>query len=77
VFTIPDPWLAAAAIGAIGMRVAEWWNDDLGYRIDDVAATYAVFALRMLTDGQTAHAGPVNSWPGDWRSSSGFDCRRP
>ncbi len=54
VFTIADPWLAAAAIGAIGTRVAEWWNDDLGYRIDDVAATYALFALRMLTDGQTA-----------------------
>jgi AcrR family transcriptional regulator len=57
VFTIPDPWLATAAIGAIGMRVAEWWNDDLGYRIDDVAATYALFALRMLTDGQTAQTG--------------------
>ena len=57
VFTIPDPWLATAAIAAIGMRVAEWWNDDLGYRIDDVAATYALFALRMLTDDQAAQTG--------------------
>jgi AcrR family transcriptional regulator len=51
VFAVSDHWLATVAVSAMGMRVAEWWNADLGYRIEDVAATYALFALRLLTDG--------------------------
>lgn len=51
VFTVPDTWLVVAAIGAIGIRVAEWWRDDLGYRVEHVATTYAQYALRMLTPG--------------------------
>jgi len=32
----------------MGLRVAEWWNDDGPYSIDDVAAAYRLFALRLL-----------------------------
>lgn len=48
VFSVPDPWLATAAIVAMGLRVAEWWSDDNGYSVDEVAASYKMFALRLL-----------------------------
>lgn len=48
VFEAPDRWLAVASIGAMGLRVAEWWDDFPGYEVDDVAETYATFALRLL-----------------------------
>jgi hypothetical protein len=41
--------LAVAAIGAMGMRVAEWWSPDLEMSIDHVADTYAGFAVKLLT----------------------------
>lgn len=50
VFSVPDPWLATAAIGAMGLRVAEWWSDDVPYSIEDVAAAYRLFALRLLRE---------------------------
>lgn len=43
-----DPTLAVAAIGAMGIRVAEWWSVDAGYQVDEVADTYADFAVRLL-----------------------------
>lgn len=43
-----DPMLAVAAIGAMGIRVAEWWHPGVEVEIDDVAETYAQFAVRML-----------------------------
>jgi AcrR family transcriptional regulator len=48
VFTVPDPWLATAAIAGMGVRVAEWWSDDLPYRVEQVAWMYSEFALRLL-----------------------------
>jgi AcrR family transcriptional regulator len=53
-FTVADPWLATAAIAAMGIRVAEWWRDDLDYSVEEVAATYGQYALRILTDPATA-----------------------
>lgn len=47
-FHAPDPMLAVAAIGAMGMRVAEWWHPDVGVSIDDLADTYAGFAIKLL-----------------------------
>lgn len=44
-----DPVLAVAAIGAMGMRVADWWNPALGLPIDELAETYAGFALRIVS----------------------------
>ena len=49
VFHVEDQWLGFAAIGSMGLRVAEWWSDDLGYDIEQVATTYAQFAVRLLT----------------------------
>lgn len=49
VFAPVDPLLAVAAIGAMGIRVAEWWHPGLDVSADDVAEAYAGFALRLLT----------------------------
>jgi AcrR family transcriptional regulator len=43
-----DPLLAVAAIGAMGIRVAEWWNPALGISVDDLADQYATLARNML-----------------------------
>ncbi|MBV8194386.1 MAG: TetR family transcriptional regulator [Candidatus Dormibacteraeota bacterium] len=50
-FRIHDGYLAAAAIGAMGIRVAEWYTPATGYTVDEVAESYAAFALRLLGDG--------------------------
>jgi len=50
VFNVPDPWLAAAAIGAMGIRVAEWWSDEVPYSVEEVARAYRLFALRLLKE---------------------------
>ena len=50
VFTVADPWLATAAIGAMGIRVAEWWSEDLSYTVEEVASTYGRYALSILTE---------------------------
>ncbi|MFN2582728.1 MAG: TetR/AcrR family transcriptional regulator [Candidatus Dormibacteria bacterium] len=55
-FTVPDAYLAAAAIGAIGIRVAEWYTPDAGYTVDEIADAYALFALRMLGDADAIAA---------------------
>jgi AcrR family transcriptional regulator len=47
-FRVDDTWLAVAALGAMGIRVADWWRDDLDYDVDDVARMYAEFAVRLL-----------------------------
>ena len=39
----------SAAIGAMGIRVAEWWRPDVGVSIEEVAETYATFAVRMVS----------------------------
>jgi len=48
-FTPVDPMLAVAAIGAMGIRVAEWWSPDSGSTIDEVEQTYATFACKLLS----------------------------
>jgi AcrR family transcriptional regulator len=49
VFSSADPMLAVAAIGAMGIRVAEWWSPDVGVGVEEVADTYAGFAVKLLT----------------------------
>ena len=47
-FDCPDPWLAMAAIGAIGIRVASWYDaDESPYAVEQVCDRYAEFALRI------------------------------
>lgn len=48
VFAPGDPWLATAAIGGMGIRVASWYRPGNGYEIDDVCREYALFALRLV-----------------------------
>jgi len=47
-FASNDPMLVVAAIGAMGIRVAEWWRSDIGIDVDDVAETYADFARKLV-----------------------------
>jgi AcrR family transcriptional regulator len=46
-FTCRDPWLAMAAIGAMGIRVAAWFRPGDPYSVDDVCAEYGEIALRI------------------------------
>jgi AcrR family transcriptional regulator len=48
-FAPVDPMLAVAAIGAMGIRVAEWWTPEVGVSVEDVEETYAAFARKLLT----------------------------
>jgi AcrR family transcriptional regulator len=48
VFSVPDSYLATAALGAMGIRVAEWYRPNSDLSIDAVADAYAVFSLRLL-----------------------------
>jgi len=48
-FHVDDPWLSAAGILAMGLRVAEWWQDEMGYTVEQVEAHYTSFAVRVLT----------------------------
>jgi hypothetical protein len=32
----------------MGMRVADWWNLGVGVSVEELADTYATFALRMV-----------------------------
>jgi AcrR family transcriptional regulator len=48
-FHTPDPWLAVAAIAAMGLRVSEWFEPGGARSVDEVAGTYAEFALKLLS----------------------------
>jgi AcrR family transcriptional regulator len=54
VFHVDDLWLASAATLAMGLRVAEWWSDEMGYTVEQVADAYATFAVRLLSSERTA-----------------------
>jgi len=47
-FHVADPWLAVAAIGAMGIRIAEWFEPGGPRSVDEVADTYSEFALKLL-----------------------------
>lgn len=48
VFKVPHDWLAIAAIGSMGVRVAFWFSAEAGITVETVADSYAEFALRIL-----------------------------
>ena len=48
-FHIADPWLAVAAIAAMGLRVSEWFEPGGPRTVDEVANTYSEFALKLLS----------------------------
>ncbi|HZU73442.1 MAG TPA: TetR/AcrR family transcriptional regulator [Acidimicrobiales bacterium] len=47
-FRVDDSWLGMAAIGSMGIRVAEWWVEG-DHQVEEVARIYAHFARRLLT----------------------------
>jgi AcrR family transcriptional regulator len=47
-FTDTDPRLPLAAVGAMGIRVAEWWQPETGIALDTLADTYADYAVRLV-----------------------------
>jgi len=47
-FSPHDPWLVTAALGAMGIRVAEWWDGAGTYDVEEVASTYGRYALQIL-----------------------------
>jgi len=51
VFHVPNAWLATAAIGGMGIRVAYWFSPDYHVTAEEVADGYAEFALRILEAG--------------------------
>ncbi len=48
-FHVADPWLAVAAIGAMGIRIAEWFEPGGPRSVEEVSDTYSEFALKLLS----------------------------
>jgi AcrR family transcriptional regulator len=48
VFNVPNAWLAVAAIGGMGLRVAYWYSPEYHLEAREVAEVYAEYALRIL-----------------------------
>lgn len=57
VFDPIDHWLALAAIGAMGIRVANWYTADFPMPATQVADTYAEYACRIV-GARSRAAGP-------------------
>jgi AcrR family transcriptional regulator len=49
VFAVSSPLLATAAISAMGVRVPSWYGPDCGFTVDEIAETYAEYAIRLLS----------------------------
>lgn len=47
-----DHWLAGAAIGAMGIRVANWYSEHHEKSIDEIIRTYQTFACRLVGQGE-------------------------
>lgn len=47
-FNVPHAWLAMAAIGGMGLRIAYWYTPDFDQSVDSLAAIYGEYALRIL-----------------------------
>lgn len=45
---VDGDWLAAAAIGGMGIRVANWFDPEGDYTVDEVADRYATFAMSIV-----------------------------
>lgn len=48
VFDVPNAWLAVAAIGGMGLRVAYWYSPEFKLEPQVIADVYAEYALRIL-----------------------------
>jgi AcrR family transcriptional regulator len=57
IFEVASPLLATAAISAMGVRVASWYRPDSGFSVDEIAESYAEYAIRLLTPLGPKRAG--------------------
>ncbi len=57
VFHVPNAWLAVAAIGGMGLRVAYWYSPEYRLEPHEVADVYAEYALRILAVKTDPSAG--------------------
>jgi AcrR family transcriptional regulator len=48
-FRTTDPFLEAKAIGAMGVRLPEWWTPASAQAPDEIVERYAEFAVKMLS----------------------------
>lgn len=48
IFRCEDPWMAVAAIGGMGLRVAEWYDPAGSRTVAHVADAYSNFAVKLL-----------------------------
>lgn len=48
-FRVDEPRLAINAIAAMGIRAAEWWTPGGEFTAEQVADSYAAYAIRVLT----------------------------
>jgi AcrR family transcriptional regulator len=48
-FSVSQGELAVIAIGGMGVRVAEWWDPSSSHSPEQIADTYADFAVRLVT----------------------------
>jgi AcrR family transcriptional regulator len=47
-FTVGSRSLALNAIASMGIRAAEWWTPDLPEGVDEIATTFAEYAVKVL-----------------------------
>ena len=48
-FTTTDPFLDTKAIGAMSIRLPEWWTPDAGYSREQIIDRYSQYALKLVT----------------------------
>jgi len=48
-FNTTDTFLAAKAIGAMGVRLPEWWTTDSPRTLEQIVDSYVEFALKLAT----------------------------
>jgi len=47
-FHVDDTFLAAKAIGAMGVRLPEWWSEDAPRTRPQIVETYVAYALKLV-----------------------------
>jgi AcrR family transcriptional regulator len=48
-FTTTDPFLDAKALGAMAMRLPEWWSPDSPRTRDEIMDRYSAYALKLVS----------------------------
>jgi len=48
-FSTDDPFLDVKAIGAMGVRLPEWWTRDNEHSREDIIDRYSAYALKLVT----------------------------